>query len=112
MSDQYDPQQCMPIEGFDGQYAVCPDGTVWSLHDDEPTKKQTFAGEHGPRVALYRFGRRVYQPYVHVLVRRAFGDERPEPRDLGWYIREHYGDADEVEEWIQDTFSQESTDAD
>lgn len=101
---KYDPESCEPIQGFDGLYQVAPDGTVWSLHDGEPTRKRTFPGELGPRVALYRHGVRVYQPYVHVLVRKAFGEEdQPQTDDLAWYINEHYGDHPEACKWLQET---------
>lgn len=88
------------VEGFEGRYLVSRCGVVISLCGDEPIQKTTFPGPLGPRVTLYRGGVRAYRPYVHVLVRKAFGTE-----DLKEYVRDEYGDHPEVREWMAEAFA-------
>lgn len=100
--EQYNADKCKPIEGFDGLYQIAPNGTVWSLHSGVPRRKHTFPGELGPRVALYRFGERSYQPYVHTLVEKAFGKDTHLPPSVIAQIFEDYRDQPEARIWLEE----------
>ncbi|QDG49316.1 hypothetical protein FIV42_00765 [Persicimonas caeni] len=98
------------VDGYDGDYVISRDGEVWSLKGPSPNRLSTFAGALGPRVTLWRHGKRT-QRYVHVLIKEAFGDDDVKPDDsLALYIREQYGDDPDVTAWADQTFGRPDAD--
>lgn len=107
--DSQPATDCRPVPGYDGDYAVCSDGTVWSMKSGQWQQKATWL-EHGHEtVALFRLGERTRRR-VTVLVREAFGDDRQGGTNddkLRWYLRHQYG-LDDNE--LTALFEQEKTD--
>ena len=96
------PEDARPVPNFGGDYLVTPDGEVWSNKWAGPRKMRTFPGDSGPRVCLWRYGRR-YCPDVATLLRRTFGIE-PEPTGDAQLIRdvlEEYGNDPAVLAWAE-----------
>lgn len=96
------PDDARPVPHLDGEYLITPAGEVWSHKWDGPRRMRVFAGPTGPRVCLWRFGRR-WRPDVATLIRQTFGIER-EPAGDGKLIKsvlEEYGDDPAVLAWAE-----------
>jgi hypothetical protein len=82
---------CVLLESYDCDYAVCPDGTVWSRKSGEWRQKST-RPEHGHEtVDMWRNGQRTRRR-LSVLMREAFGRDEKEGNDdeLEAYLRRVY----------------------
>lgn len=92
------PDDARPIPNFGDDYLITPDGEVWSNKWAGPRRMKTFEGDSGPRVCLWRYGRR-YSPDVATLIARTFG-KREEPSRaadaelLAEILEEYAGDPD------------------
>lgn len=96
------PDAARPVPNFGGDYLVTPDGEVWSNKWAGPRRMSTFDGDGGPRVCLWRYGRR-YCPDVSTLIRQTFDVER-EPIGDAQLIRDvlaDYGDDPAVLAWAK-----------
>lgn len=88
------------MPGYDGVYVVSRDGEVYSLHNAKPEPMAQQASPWGPRVCLWRNGKRS-MPCVHKIVERAFSTATWHPdAELAWYIREQYWSHPEVRDWF------------
>lgn len=98
------PDDARPIPHFGDDYLITPGGEVWSNKWAGPRRLKTFAGDSGPRVCLWRYGRR-YCPDVATLIKRTFGE--PAPRvpvndaEMLAAILEEYGDDPAVRAWAE-----------
>jgi hypothetical protein len=99
------PEAAVPIPGLDGGYLVTPDGEVWSRKWRGPRRLKSFSGDGGPRVCLWRFGRR-WCPDVATLVKMTFGEGGAPANDakIKADILKRYGDDPEVMRWAADAF--------
>lgn len=97
------PDNAEKIPGYDGDYLITPDGVVYSTKWSGPRKMSTRQG----RVCLWQNGKR-YRPMVTTLIRRTFGGDQAKNDDLAAYVEQHYGDAEEVQDWIQEKLAQAS----
>lgn len=97
------PGEAKPVPGYDGDYALSPDGVVYSKKRGVWSEKTAWV-EHGHRtVELYRFGERTRRR-IAVLVEEVFGGPREEvPDDLPllWYLRRQYSGLGEAGEFLQ-----------
>lgn len=75
------PEDARPVPNFGDDYLITPDGEVWSNKWAGPRRMKTFEGDGGPRVCLWRYGRR-YCPDVDTLLRRVFERKKESPEKL------------------------------
>lgn len=99
---------CVLLEEYDADYAVCPDGTVWSRKGGEWEQKSTWDVRGVEVVELWRHGKRT-QRAVHVLQQEAFGEnQHDEDDELRRYLRRQYPQLNEDE--IDAIFEEEDDD--
>lgn len=99
------------MPGYEGDYVVSRAGEVWSLHKAAPARMRPQPSPWGPRVCLWRNGKRAF-PCVHKLVELAFARPTRHPdAELARYIQQTYWNHKEVRDWFAHELGAESAEA-
>lgn len=104
------PGEYAYIPGYDGDYVIERDGTVYSLKEAQPELQHPHSNGCSPQVCLWKNNKRTRRA-VGELLQEAFGTEERCDAALAEYVRAQYWDHPEVREWYDRELGDDPADA-